>query len=327
MNKMKKANCTSFITIFVILSVIVGIITESDAQQPKNRALKVALLPILDAFPYYVAESEGYFADLGITVSVVSVASALERDQLMQSGAIDGMLNEMITTANFNRGRVQVRSVISARKAYPDYPLFRVLSAPGNSRTSARGLAGVPVGISKNTIIEYVTDRLLQARGLKAAMIVKKSVPIIPERFQLLLQGQIKAATLPDPLAKSALEAGAGQIVDDSAYPQYSVSVLSFNIESLKIKPRQVRLFLKAWDRAAAAINKNPESYRALMLKKIRVPKNIQQSYKIPPYPRREVPTADQWADVMNWMLEKGLLDSKLKYNDSISAAYLPSEN
>lgn len=324
MNKMKKVSPAIFIAIFVIMPVITGISTESSAQQPKNKVLKVALLPILDAFPYYVAESEGYFAAPGITVSVVPVASALERDQLMQSGAIDGMLNEMITTANFNRGRVQVRSVVSARKAYPDYPLFRVLSAPGNSLASARDLAGVPVGISKNTIIEYVTDRLLQARGLKPNRIVKKSVPIIPERYQLLLQGQIKAATLPDPLAKSALEAGAGEIVDDAAYPQYSVSVLSFHVESLKHKSRQVRLFLNAWDRAAAAVNQSPESYRGLLLKKIRVPKNIQQSYKIPPYPRREVPTADQWADVMNWMLEKGLLESALPYEDSITAEFLP---
>ena len=83
-------------------------------------------------------------------------------------------------------------------------------------------------------------------------------------------------------------------------------------------------MFLKAWDRAAAAINKDPESFRSLLLKKIRIPKNIQQTYKIPPYPRREVPTAGQWADVMDWMTEKGLLASALSYEDSITAEFLP---
>ena len=67
-------------------------------------SLKIALLPILNAFPYYAAEANGYFDDYGVNVVAVPVASGLERDQLMQSGAIDGMLNEMITTANFNRG-------------------------------------------------------------------------------------------------------------------------------------------------------------------------------------------------------------------------------
>ena len=325
MQRNQKSWFTIILTVLMTLLSIGGFQTKSNAQQSKNATLKVALLPILDAFPYYVAQSEGYFAELGVDVRVVPVASGLERDQLMQSGAIDGMLNEMITTANFNRSKVQVKSVISARKAYPDYPLFRVLSAPGSRLSSTGGLAGVPIGVSKNTIIEYVTDRLLKAEGLRADTIVKKSVPVIPERYQLLLQGQIKAATLPDPLARSALEAGAGEIIDDSAYPRYSVSVLSFQINSLKNKAREVRLFLKAWDRAAAAINSNPESFRALLLTKIRVPKNIQQSYKIPPYPRREVPTGGQWADVMNWMMEKGLLDSELPYDASVTAKYLPA--
>ena len=90
----------------IILISIAGFHSEIGAQQGKKaETLKVALLPILDAFPFYVAESEGYFVDYGVDIKAVPVASGLERDQLMQSGAIDGMLNEMITTANFNRNR------------------------------------------------------------------------------------------------------------------------------------------------------------------------------------------------------------------------------
>ena len=81
---------------------------------------------------------------------------------------------------------------------------------------------------------------------------------------RLLLQGQIKVATLPDPLAKSAQTAGAGRVVDDSAHPQYSVSVLSFSVNSLQTKADAVRLFLKAWDHAAADINANAEAHRTL---------------------------------------------------------------
>ena len=211
MKGIKKIRRFIFLSIFIVLISFAGFHSETGAQQgTKVEPLKVALLPILDVFPFYVAESGGYFADYGVEVKAVPVASGLERDQLMQSGAIDGMLNEMITTANFNRNRIQVKSVISARKAYRDYPLFRLLSAPGISFSATGDLAGVPIGVSKNTIIEYVTDRLLVAEGLEAKAIVKKSVPVIPERYQLLLQGQLKAATLPDPLAKSAMAAGAG---------------------------------------------------------------------------------------------------------------------
>ena len=310
----------------ILILMVAGCFFLKVQAQTTNQlpSLKVALLPILDAFPFYVAEANGYFNEYMVNVKAVPVASSLERDQLMQSGAIDGMLNELITTANFNRDGIQVQTVISVRQAYPNYPLFRLLSAPGSGLRSASDLAGIPIGISKNTIIEYVTDRLLNASGLKPEAIVKKSVPVIPERYQLLLQGQLKAATLPDPLAKSALESGASEVVADSSHPDYSVSVLSFSVTALNNKADAVRRFVKAWDRAAAAINDSPDSFRKLLLKKIRMPKNIQNTYKIPPYPRHQVPNPGQWADVMIWMEAKALLDSRLPYKTSVTTDYLP---
>jgi NitT/TauT family transport system substrate-binding protein len=311
--------------LLMVLLLMPGCPTHLFAQKAQSvTSLKVALLPILDTLPFHAARAKGYFERYGVTITAVPVGSGLERDQLMQSGAIDGMLNEMGTTANFNRERVQVQIVVSARKAYPHYPLFRLLSAPGSGLTTPADLKGIPIGISKNTIIEYVTDRLLAAGGLAPNQIAKKSVPVIPERYQLLLQGRLKAATLPDPLAKSALEAGAGAVVDDSTHPQYSVSVLSFSIKSLKTKADAVRQFLRAWNQAAEDINADPESFRSLLLQKIRVPKNIQQIYRIPPFPLREVPGAEQWADVMNWMVSKGLLKAPLPYKKSITTDYLP---
>jgi NitT/TauT family transport system substrate-binding protein len=316
---------TAAIGLLTVLVIMAGFPTGLFAQTVRtSNSLKVALLPILDTFPFYVAQEQGYFDRNGVAVEAVPVGSGLERDQLMQAGAIDGMLNEMATTANFNRERTQVQIVLSARKADPQYPLFRILSAPGSDLSSPADLKGIPIGISKNTIIEYVTDRLLAARGLSPNQIVKKSVPVIPERYQLLLQGRLKAATLPDPLAKSALEAGAGSVIDDSVYPQYSVSVLSFNTRSLKTKTDAVRQFLKAWNQAAQDINADSQSYRRLLLQKIRVPKNIQQSYRIPLFPLGEIPSAEQWADVMDWMVSKGLLETPGPYEDSITDDFLP---
>ena len=315
-----------FAALIISLLMVVPITTDLPATlyAQTHQALKIALLPILDAFPFYVAQERGYFERYGVTVTAMPVGSGLERDQLMQSGAIDGMLNEIATTANFNRQQTRVQIVATARKAYPNYPLFRILSTPGSDLKSPADLKGIPIGISKNTIIEYVTDRLLAAEGLSPDQIVKKSVPAIPERYQLLLQGQLKAATLPDPLAKSALEAGAGSVVDDSNYPLYSISVLSFNIEALKTKADLVRHFLKAWNQAAYDINADPEFYRGLLLQKIRVPENIRQTYRIPPFPVREVPGAESWTDVMNWMVSKGLLKAPIPLTDSITANFLP---
>jgi len=286
--------------------------------------LQVALLPIFDAFPFYVAASKGYFRNDGLTVRGLKAGSALEESQLLMSGQIDGILTDMTVVGSFNRDRGQVRIVGTARRPMPRHPLFRVLAGPSGGVQRIADLAGVPIGVSTNTVIEYVTQRLLTAEGLSAGSVRIQSVPVIPERFQLLLQGRLRAATLPDPLAASAVAAGAQVVIDDTVHPSFSVSVLIFSQEALNTKAAAVRRFMQGWYRAAADINAAPDAYRPLLLQNIRVPGNVKDTFTIPPYPIGEVPSRDQWADIMQWMVAKGLLDKPVAYETSVTEAFLP---
>jgi NitT/TauT family transport system substrate-binding protein len=314
------------IAALVVLSLgLLGIGCAPQKQLAEPVApLKVGLLPVLDALPYYIAEENGYFAEEGVEVEAVPVASPVERDQLMQAGEIDGMLNEMTSTAVFNRESVQVQIVTIARAATPDGPVFRVLAAPDSGIESPADLAGVPIGVSLNTVIEYLTVRLLESEGLSSDQIVVESVPVIPERFQLLMSGQIQAATLPDPLAQAALEAGATPVIDDSSYPTYSVSVYSFSIKAIENNPEAVRRFVAVWDKAVADLNADPEAYRALFLEKVSVPESVQDTYRIPPFLPSQIPTEAQWNDVLAWLIDKELIETELPYADSITADFLP---
>ncbi|MCP4691111.1 MAG: ABC transporter substrate-binding protein [Desulfobacterales bacterium] len=314
-----------FIQRMALLLVIACLFTISTAAAAsKPTTLKVALLPIFDVLPYYVARDAGFLQSDRFDIQAVSVGSAVQRDQLMQAGEIDGIINEIISAANFNRQKSRVKVVGVARSSVKGFPLFRILAAPGSKIAAPADLAGVPIGVSNYTIIEYVTDRLLSAKGLAKDQIVKRSTPIIPERYQLLLQGQLKAATLPDPLAFSAVSAGAAQILDDSDFPKYSTSTITFTVEALENKSEAVRLFLKGWDMAVEKINANPASYRGVLLEHIRVPKNVRETVAIPPFPRARVPEKSQWVDVMSWMMERGLLDAPLRYEDSVTTDFLP---
>jgi NitT/TauT family transport system substrate-binding protein len=295
--------------------------TEMDTPSPEP--LRMALLPILDVLPFHVAEAKGYFAEEGVAVEAVPVASALERDQLLQSGEVDGMLGEMAAAAVFNREQTTIKVVMSARKATAEAALFRIIAPPKSDITSPAQLSGVPVAISENTIIEYVTDRLLEAEGLKPDDIVSQSVPAIPERFQLLMEGKIKAATLPDPLGESALTAGAVLVLDDRAHPEYAVSILAVSAARLEVDPEGVKGFLRAWNRAAADINAAPESFHELFLAKVRVPPNVKDSYGIPPFPIAEIPTEEQWQDVTSWLASKGLIEGAPAYAESVTAAFI----
>lgn len=314
------ASCKRVLAAMAILfSLCVG---EAPAGQDTT-ALRLALLPIPDVLPLYVAEEKGYFAEEDVQVEPLPVGSAVERDQLMQAGRIDGMINEVSGAALFNRQSRQMVIISYARQPMGTAPLFRVLAAPGSNIGSVGDLAGVDIGVSKNTVIEYITDRLLAAKGLDDTQIRMRSVPVVPERFQLLLAGQIEAATLPDPLGFAAIEAGAVEIANDTEVAHLSASVISFSAQAVDAKAEQLKKFMVAWDRAVADINNDPEGYRELMLAKIRVPGNVRQTFPIPPLPRGAVPSRSQWDDANSWLMKKGLLKEPVSYDVSVTDRFL----
>ncbi|MBL0715440.1 MAG: ABC transporter substrate-binding protein [Desulfosarcina sp.] len=164
---------------------------------------------------------------------------------------------------------------------------------------------------------------LLENAGLIPRQIRKQSVPAIPERYQLLIQGRLAAATLPDPLAMSAIQAGAVLVADDTLVADYSLSILTFAVAAIEEKPEQIRRFMAGWNRAVDTINADPQSQHTLMLDKIRVPPNVRSSFRIPPFVRDRVPTEAQWQDAMDWMQSRRLLAAPLPYRGSVTDRFI----
>ena len=312
------------VLILLILCITLHLFAAGSSDSKSEiTQLTVAFLPIIDALPLYIAESQGYFEDEELQVKALSVANPIERDRLMQSGEIDGMLNELSTLALFNRNEVQLKAVITVRKPMTDSPYFRIIASPGSEVSSPSDLAGISVAVSKNTVIEYLTERILQAEGIPADSIKTKNVPVIPERFQLLMSGDLPAATLPDPLGEAAIAAGAVLVIDDLSHPEFSVSVLSFTTALTDNNSRAVEGFVRAWNRAVEDLNSNPETFRDLFLEKIRVPEIIEKTFRIPDFPYKEIPDKDQWKDVISWLQEKKLIDTSPLYESSITDIFI----
>jgi NitT/TauT family transport system substrate-binding protein len=292
----------------------------SKAEDP---ALRVGTLPILDLLPLFVAEKQGHFKAQGITVTFVPAQSAAERDQLMQGGQIDGMNNDMVSTALYNKGSVKIKVVRTAIQATPTWSQFSIFAAKDSGIKSAADLKGVEIGISPATVIDYMTYRLLVDAGLAAPDIKTINVIKIADRMQLLGSGQLKAATLPEPLATLAEQQGALRVVADKTNPGHSNSVISFSAQTIKDKPQTIRRFLAAYENAVADINADPAKWQPLLNENKIIPPALTR-YRLPTYPKASVPTQDQFADVLKWMKDKGMISAELPYADLADASFLP---
>lgn len=310
---------------FSILLILVFLALAGCTAKPTETApLKVAVLPVLDTLPLYVADKEGYFAEAGVKVELVPVGSAPERDQLMQSGQIDGMLNELVTTLYYNREGAKVKIVRFARVATPEYPVFRILAAKDSGIKTVEDLKGVEIGISTGTVIEYMTDRVLAHAGLKPDEIKKIAVPKIADRTALLESGELKAAVMPDPLASLLMQKGAILVIDDTTLPEVSNSVFTFSTQTLNARPADIKAFLSAVEKAVNAINADKAKYNDLMVQLNLVPAAAVGSYQVPTFPNASVPSEAQFADALDWAVSNGLIPAAQKYADTIDGSFLP---
>jgi len=295
---------------------------EETAKEPV--ALKLAVLPIIDTLPLYVAQQEGFFANHSVEVELVPVASAPERVQLIAAGQVDGAINEILSVMLFNKETTSMQAVRYALRPAEGYGHFFILASGQSGITTPEGFKGIEIGVSEGTVIEYVTERLLTAAGLGADEIVTIPVPKIPDRMALLASGELAAATLPDPLGALAVQSGATIVLEDSNHPEYGFSVYSFRTEVIDAEPEAIHGFLAAVDEAIALINDDPTQYTNILSDNNIVPPPLLEAYKVPPFPEAGVPTQEEWDDALSWAKEKGMLDADVSYADSVTDAYLP---
>jgi NitT/TauT family transport system substrate-binding protein len=142
--------------------------------------------------------------------------------------------------------------------------------------------------------------------------------------MNLLGTGSLKAAMLPEPLTTLATINGAKVILDDTSHPEYSFSVITFRKQTIDEKPEAVRAFLAAIEEAVELINTNPEQYENLMVEKKVVPPTLEGKFKVPAFVTAGVPTQAQWEDMINWAVEKGLLEQPVPYSSSVNPQFLP---
>ena len=297
---------------------------STDAAVLESVTLRIAVLPIIDTLPMYVAQKEDLFAKYGVKVEFVPVASAPERDQLLAAAQADGAVNEILSDMLFNKDIIQIQAVRYALRPAENAGHFFIITSARSGITNVQALKGVEVGVSQGTIIEYVTERLLQAEGFTSDEIKTIAVPKIPDRMALLASGELNAGVLPDPLGALAVQQGAVIVLDDSKHPEYGFSVISFRKEIIDENPEAIKGFLRAIEEATNLLNADAAKYTTVLSDQKLVPPPLLATYKVPPFPTAGVPTEAEWNDALAWAKEKGMLTVNVAYADSINASLLP---
>lgn len=290
-----------------------GCSTESRQESKAELGtLTVGLMPDTDSLPFIIAQEKGYFADEGLKIELQQFKSAMDRDSALQSGNLDGAVSDMLAVAFAKDGGFDVRVTSMTDGSY------KLIAAPGEGRVSVQELAGKEVAVSRNTIIEYVTDHILASNGMSGDAIEKVVIPQIPTRLEMLQTGKLAAATLPEPMASIAVHNGC-RFVAGSDELGINPGVILFTERAAKDKEQEIKAMYRAYNKAVDYLNHADRSeYIDLVVAKGSFPPAAKEALLLPAYHSAALPKESDVTDCISWLRDKALIKKTYGYNDIV---------
>ncbi|SMC34956.1 ABC transporter substrate-binding protein [Sporomusa malonica] len=312
------------ISILIISMLLLGLAgcasnkQESSGQkQVQLQNINLGLMPDVDSIPFIIAQEKGYFKEEGLTVTLKHFKSAMERDSALQSGNLDGAVSDMLAEAFAKAGGFD--TVITSLTTGS----YKLVVNKDEKAASIQDLKGKDVAISKNTIIDYVTDKVVTEGGLTSADINKVVIPQIPARLEMLQNGKIAAATLPDPLATIAVKNGA-KVIKTSEQLGLNPGVLLFTTKAVKEKEKEIQAMYRAYSKAVDYLSREPmDNYIDLLIEKGGFPKDVKGVLVLPQYKKAAAPQQKDVDDVVAWLQARQLIQKKYLYTDLVDTRFV----
>lgn len=283
---------------------------EEKSQKNMNSTITIGVMPDLDSVPFIIAKDKGYFEEEGLTVNIKHFKSAMDRDSALQTGNLDGAISDMISVALLNDNKFNVKMTSKTDGS------FKLLAGKNSKITKTDEIKGKSIGISKNTIIEYLTDRIVSSSNINPDTIKKVAIPQIPTRLEMLKNNKIDMATLPEPLSSVAVLDGS-KILNSSDKLNINAGIFIFTQKSIDTKKEQIKAFYKAYNKAVNYIKtEKKEQYIDLVIKEAGFPPTVKNSLTLPKYTEATIPSKNEFQEVLKWLKSKNLTKTNLKFED-----------
>ncbi len=319
---MKKIAKIMGITILV-LSVLSGCTSEENNSAEETVEIRIGVLRTADSLPIYLADQEALFEEYGALVELVEFGSASDQSKAMESGAIDGMMTDMVVQCLLQKGGTPMRTVTTALGADVKEGKFMVVSYPGSDISTVEDLEGKSVAISEGTMMEYLVDSYCDTLGISVDRLEKVNIPSLSLRYETLMAGEVDAAILPDPLGTLAVMNEGTAVIDDTELDRnISRSVIAFNETFIQDNPSEIEKFIEGYNAAIDRLNENNSEDMELIFEIANVPEVMQDVWEVPHFTKDAVPDEEEVERLMTWMIDKELLEQAYTYDQVVDISF-----
>lgn len=263
--------------------------TEKQAEKD-SLALHVAVMPTLDCLPFYYAERCGIFENLGVDVRLHTYRAQMDCDTAFSHRHSDVAYTDLIRAALMQSKGTGLYTIMQTDGYH------ELVTAKSKRIRDIHHLKEKMVAITRHSVTDMLLDTVLYDAQLDPTTVYHPQINDIVLRYDMLRNGTIDAAFLPEPYLTQCKLLGDRSIYDSR---KKNIRMMAFMASQHAVKDnrkaKQVELLVKGYDMAVEQINKglNKDSIGKI-LSDYPVLKTTVDSLTLPEYgPARKVNPTD----------------------------------
>mgnify|MGYP004732277579 FL=1 len=309
--KLKKIIALAMTAVMTVSMVACG--SKKEEVKTEKTKLTVGVMGSIDAVPLVIAEQNGYFEEEGVDLDLQIFKAANDRDAALQAGELDGVLCDETAISIYQNSDIDMKITGTTNGSWT------LVAGKDSGITSLSDLKGKKVGISKNTMIEYLADDIALSNGLEVSDIEKVAIPAMPARLEALKNNQIDAAILPAPFNDTAVADG-GVEITKIYNKDIMISVTAFLQEVIDKDANAIKGFYNAYNKAIEFINSNDISeYEDIIISTVGYSEDMRGNIVLPEFKTNYLPAEENVQNVLDWSKEKELLTKDITAKDVMS--------
>lgn len=263
-----------------------------------SAALKVAVMPTLDCLPLYVAREHHLFDSLGADVRLKAFRAQMDCDTALAGGSVEGAMTDLVR-AEWMQGEGTPLTYLSATEAS-----WQLASARAARVTQLKQLYDKMLAVTRHSATDLLATFVVDSTRLKDERVFRVQVNDVTVRLDMMLNGEMDAALLPEPQA-SAVRLAKGHVLLDTRRLDWRLGVLVFRTPAANDEGRkkQIDVLCRAYNQACDSLNKHGLAHYASLIAstcKVRqkvaekLPRDIRFSHIAAPRPA-DVERAQRW--------------------------------
>ena len=277
----------------------------SSGQADVGQPLTIGFMSAINTIPYIVAQQRGYLPD-NITLEFFRDHTA--RDAAMLAGQLDGVMTDMLAFFLFNEGGEDMVGISATQGRFG-------IAVNDDEILSPRDLEGRVIGLVTNSVVEVVLDLLVLEAGGNPELLIHEIIPQPPLRIEMLREGQIDAAVLPEPLLTSVTNDPGGRVL---AYSEAPFTLVMVERGVYENKRAELNALFAAVDRAIDFMESaDLDEFLPAAVEALGLGDDV-FAIELPVFLHYSLPDEESFMFVQDWMRQRGRIEGYYPYNDYI---------